>query len=270
MKVIPMQPFVAYELIEAMQAGRSAVIGIDDVGLMKRAMAYNGEPAMITWTTGTTGRRKGVIVPWWKVEGRCRNLAAAIGADNLAVTMPTSLYAHSHSIIAGQLAPILAGFDAVPWADTDDPQAVADYIDAHGVTCWVSYLDATMALVRAGTLPKGGSLRCISLAGNMLGEEDRRIIGEAFGVPVLNCYGASEVSLVAISDGGSIADGRVGRLADNVEVRIVDGLIEVRSPYVANGYLGSDTAFPIADGWYRIGDRGCIDNGILFVHGRAA
>jgi len=265
-----MQPFVGNLLIEAMEEGDSAVIEIDDAELMDLALAYSGDPAMITWTKGTTGKRKGVIVPWPKVKGRCANLVAAMGMDNMRVTMPTSLFAHSHSIIAGQLAPMMAGLKAVPWADTDDPRGVADYIDDHGVTCWVSYFDATMALVRAGTMPKRGTLRCISLAGQTLTEGQRRTIAEAFEVSVINCYGASEVSLVAFSNGGGIADGKVGRLAHDVAVRIVDGQIEVKTPYVADGYLGSDTEFPLDGGWYKIGDRGRFDRGVLYVDGRNA
>jgi O-succinylbenzoic acid--CoA ligase len=85
------------------------------------------------------------------------------------------------------------------------------------------------------------------------------------GIRVTRTYGASETS------GGCIYDGSpVGATT----VRITDGQVEIAGPTLAEGYLldpeRSDAAFYFDDGnrWYRTGDSGFLDGGILTVTGR--
>ncbi len=67
--------------------------------------------------------------------------------------------------------------------------------------------------------------------------------------------------------------GSAGRPLPGVQIRTVDGRIEVRGPMVFAGYLGDDAATATAlspDGWLRTGDLGSIDaDGFLTVIGRA-
>jgi acyl-CoA synthetase (AMP-forming)/AMP-acid ligase II len=62
--------------------------------------------------------------------------------------------------------------------------------------------------------------------------------------------------------------GSVGRPVPGVELRVVDGEIQVRGAQVAGGYLGQTEARD-AEGWLRTGDRGFVDaEGFVFVEGR--
>ncbi|GHD51231.1 O-succinylbenzoic acid--CoA ligase [Mycetocola manganoxydans] len=89
---------------------------------------------------------------------------------------------------------------------------------------------------------------------------------EQLGLPVFRTYGSSETS------GGCVYNGIP---LPGVHVRIVEGQIELAGPMLAEGYLGDDEltarTFTVADGlrWYRTGDLGEFDNGVLRVHGRA-
>ena len=85
------------------------------------------------------------------------------------------------------------------------------------------------------------------------------------GIRVTRTYGASETS------GGCIYDGSpVGATT----VRITDGQVEIAGPTLAEGYLldpeRSDAAFYLDDGtrWYRTGDHGTVDDGVLTITGR--
>jgi O-succinylbenzoic acid--CoA ligase len=79
-------------------------------------------------------------------------------------------------------------------------------------------------------------------------------------------YGSTETS------GGCVYDGVPLR---GVEARIVDAEVQLSGPTLADGYLGdealTDAVFPRdADGtrWYRTGDAGVIEDGVLRVRGR--
>ena len=114
---------------------------------------------------------------------------------------------------------------------------------------------------------KGGALTPVVRAGL------RRIVTHVY-----QNYGANEVSRVSILD-----DQGVGTLLPDVVARVMTaegapaphgqpGLIEVRAPGMATGYLWDDAASRAAfrDGWYRTGDIGVMpDARTLVVWGRA-
>ena len=86
------------------------------------------------------------------------------------------------------------------------------------------------------------------------------------GVRVVRTYGSTETA------GGCVYDGMPLR---GVGVRISAGEVQVSGPTLADGYLGeperTDAAFPRdPDGtrWYRTGDAGLLEDGVLRVRGR--
>lgn len=87
----------------------------------------------------------------------------------------------------------------------------------------------------------------------------------ARGVRIADYYGATELSFVAWAG----PDGRL-RPFPGVEVRIRDGEIWARSPYLSLGYAAEVTG-PLrraADGFATVGDLGTLDGDALRVHGR--
>ncbi|GAA2036998.1 o-succinylbenzoate--CoA ligase [Agromyces tropicus] len=90
----------------------------------------------------------------------------------------------------------------------------------------------------------------------------------ALGARVHRTYGSSETA------GGCVYDGTP---LDRVDVRIVDGEVQLAGPMLAEGYLGdperTERTFMVdADGrrWYRTGDLGSLDDdGRLRITGRA-
>ncbi|MCU1437580.1 MAG: o-succinylbenzoate--CoA ligase [Naasia sp.] len=87
----------------------------------------------------------------------------------------------------------------------------------------------------------------------------------AAGARVVRTYGSTETS------GGCVYDGMP---LTGVDVRIVDGEVQLAGPMLAEEYLGdpprTERAFPVERGqrWYRTGDAGSIDDGRLRVTGR--
>ena len=89
---------------------------------------------------------------------------------------------------------------------------------------------------------------------------------EALGIRVVSYFGAAELSFVAVD-----VDGLGHRPFPGVELRVTDGELWVRSPYLASGYLGTDGAMRNAPGgWATVGDLVEVDRAKrLHFRGRA-
>jgi len=95
----------------------------------------------------------------------------------------------------------------------------------------------------------------------------------ARGVPVCQVYGATEtgpVTLVLRPHEAMAHAGSVGRPALDVQLRLVDGEVQVRAPNLARGYHRAPDDPAFADGWFRTGDLAEVDaNGMYRIVGRS-
>ncbi len=94
-----------------------------------------------------------------------------------------------------------------------------------------------------------------------------------FGIEILNGYGTTECSpCVAINRNYFKKDGSVGQVIHGTETRISeDGEVQFRGTVRMQGYYNDPeaTAEVINDGWYSTGDLGHVDeDGFLFLTGR--
>jgi long-chain acyl-CoA synthetase len=118
----------------------------------------------------------------------------------------------------------------------------------------------------------GPSARFVLSAG---GRGDPQLLGAlaAAGVEVVEWYGSSEASIVALTPRGGWREGWAGRVVDDTRVRVApDGELLVRSPGLLLGYHGDEAATRACrtdDGFYRTGDLGELSgDGWLRVVGR--
>ena len=93
------------------------------------------------------------------------------------------------------------------------------------------------------------------------------------GIPLLQGYGMTECSpRIASSSMVDPSTGEdVGRVVKNCEVRIVDGEIQVRSPSVMMGYYRNREAEQemfSEDGWLKTGDLGYVKDERVYITGR--
>lgn len=94
-----------------------------------------------------------------------------------------------------------------------------------------------------------------------------------FGIQIFEGYGMSECSPVISSNRvHDFKAGSIGKPLPNVEVKIADsGEILVRGTSVMQGYynMEKETSEVFEDGWLHTGDKGYIDeDGFLFINGR--
>jgi long-chain acyl-CoA synthetase len=123
--------------------------------------------------------------------------------------------------------------------------------------------------VRAGV---GGHVQLYISGGAPLGRELADWYA-AIGIRIHEGYGLTETSpVIAVNTPGAHRLGTVGKPLANIEVRIAeDGEILVRGPSVFQGYWNrpEETAQAFADGWFKTGDIGYIDDdGFLSITDR--
>ena len=127
-------------------------------------------------------------------------------------------------------------------------------------------------LLRRTALHRAGLDRCGYLVmGSAPADEELLRKFAALGIPVHNAYGLTEAPLVTINRPGRILRGTVGEPLPETEIRLArDGEILVRGPQVTFGYYGgAGTDEPARDGWLHTGDLGrLLENGGLAITGR--
>jgi cyclohexanecarboxylate-CoA ligase len=118
------------------------------------------------------------------------------------------------------------------------------------------------------------SLRLISSGGAGVSRAFVEEASEALGAVIKRTYGSTEAPSVATSGAADAADtarAHDGHAIGAVELRVIDGELQVRGPEVCVGYLDARhnaDAFD-ADGWFRTGDLATLDgDGWLTIVGR--
>ncbi len=111
-------------------------------------------------------------------------------------------------------------------------------------------------------------LRHLVVGGAKLDARLRAVLAEvAPQAQITGFYGAAEASFITMTDAAT-PDGSVGRAYPGVEIRVDAGEVWVRSPYLFRGYVGDGPA-RWRDGWLTVGEYGRLENGYLYLQGRA-
>ena len=238
--------------------------------------------AMIVYTSGTTGKPKGVVTTHANMAAQIASLLQAwewTASDRALLVLPLH---HVHGIInvlgcalaAGASCEILPQFDTEPaW----ERLASGDVTVFSAVPTIYHRLIASWEGA-APSLRRSRSEGCRHVRLMMSGSAalPRRTMErwrEITGHSLLERYGMTELGMVLSNPlHGERRPGSVGQPLPGVEVRLADGEIQVRGPGVFLEYWGrpEETAASFHDGWFRTGDIAVLEDGGYRLLGRSS
>lgn len=249
--------------------------------------SYPTAPFYIGFTSGTTGRPKGVIrshQSWVASFAASRIEFGTHSTDRILVpgslTHSLSLYAALECLNAGASLYLLPKFSA---------KAALTCLHQHSIKVLVAVptlLSTIARSIRQTDHPIPG-LRAVIAGGSKLQPTLREELPHAFpGANILEYFGALELSFISIASScEAVPPESVGRPFAGVQVSIRRqdgseaepgevGWIGVKSPMVSLGYGAAEpsseaSGFQIQQGWATVGDLGWQDaNGYLYIAGR--
>ncbi len=242
-------------------------------------------PALIMYTSGTTGRPKGAVLTHFNVVMQTLNSMIQQGIDGYDDVWYANLPLFHIGGLVGILPYVMAGGSSVIVPSGQfDAKAAVDDLERYGVTgCvfvgmqWDEVCDVVAGADRALRLRRmswGAANTPVHVLEKM---------GRTFpGVPIFSFFGQTEMSPVTCvlhAEDAERKRGSVGKPVINVEARIVDkrmndvaagevGEIVYRGPTVMQGYWNMPEANEqaVAGGWFHSRDLCRMDDeGYIYV-----
>ena len=233
------------------------------------------DPALIGYTSGTTGKPKGAVLSHTNLLAGSESVVLAwrwTSADRLVLALPLF---HAHGLCVGLHGTLLAGASAV-LLPRFDVGAVLDAAAEHDASMFFGVPTMYHRLARSQRVGELARLRLCVSGSAPLPAELHRVLAERGGQQVLERYGMTEtLMLVSNPCDGERRPGSVGFPLPGVELRFSDGEegeIQVRGPNVFAGYWERPqaTTESFTAGWFRTGDDGAIDpDGYVRILGRS-
>lgn len=250
------------------------------------APVSHDDPAVIMYTSGTTGRAKGAVLTHGNLTWVSINCVVDYDVVSTDVLLLTSPLFHAAALGMGALPVILKGGTIVLERSFDAGRAL-DLIERHRITMLSGVPTTYQLLADHPAWPQTdlSTLEKLTCGGSAV---PTRVLDayEARGLSFSQGYGMTETSPGATSLSAERTrdkQGSVGLPHFFMDVRVADGRggvappgvvgeIEIAGPNVFSGYLGLPGATAAAfteDGWFRSGDLGYVDDdGYLYIADR--
>jgi acyl-[acyl-carrier-protein]-phospholipid O-acyltransferase/long-chain-fatty-acid--[acyl-carrier-protein] ligase len=265
-------------------------------GLLKLPRVGDHEEAVLLFTSGSSGKPKGVILSHRNILGNVSQFAMMLDARKNDVLLASLPFFHSFGCTVTLWFPILEGVRTASYPNPLEAAKIASLVERHAVTIMLATPTFLRAYLRKAEPAQLRSLRLLITGAEKLPDELAKTFEARFGKEVLQGYGLTETSPVAsvnlpekktTAAGASVQPsnrlGSAGKLLPGMAAEIRDpetdrkgslhdtGMLWLRGPNIFEGYLDAPekTAEVLQDGWLKTGDIGRFDeDGFLYIEGR--
>jgi acetyl-CoA synthetase len=230
------------------------------------------DPAVILFTSGTTGDPKGVVYPQRYLAGQRLQAEHWMGARKGELAWCTAAPGWSKSTRNVFIAPWLCGAAALIHDARFDPDERLELIERERVNVLCQAPTEYRILAKRADLRPISSLRRMISAGEPLNPEVIRAFRERASMGIGDGYGQTETGAISGMRPGEAdpaRDGSMGTPLPGIEVRIDDRELQVKPetvPSFFSHYLGEQ---PFEGEWWPTGDHVRQDeDGYLWFEGR--
>ncbi|MFC7813748.1 acyl-CoA synthetase [Streptomyces sp. NPDC057367] len=278
------------ELTPALAALERIDVDAHATGPVPEDRAEDGDPALVVYTSGTTGPPKGAVIPRRALATTLDALADAwqwTGDDVLVQGLPLF---HVHGLVLGVLGPLRRGGSVRHLGRFSTEGAARELNDGATMLFGVPTMYHRIAESLPGDPELAKALagaRLLVSGSAALPVHDHERIAAATGRRVIERYGMTETLMnTSVRADGEPRAGTVGVPLPGVELRLVEedgtpiaaldgesvGEIQVRGPNLFTEYLNRPDATAAAftpDGFFRTGDMAVRDpDGYVRIVGR--
>jgi benzoate-CoA ligase len=269
------RPDLTEELVASKRLALAGAHSPGEVSWDKRCAAADGAsaaasaatestPAFALYSSGTTGRPKGILHAH-RVFAHVGAAFRAIGIGEGERVFATSKFFFAYGLEHGLLAPLASGGTAVLFPDWPDAPAVIATLERHRPAALFSVPTTYRRLLAEPAAARGSlaTVRRFVAAGERLSPQLVEQWQRATSRELLNLYGMSETFCACMMTAPGESDGlRTGKPFPGVELRIeplatdktggAAGVLWVRHPAQAIGYMNrpDEQAAQFRDGWF--------------------
>jgi fatty-acyl-CoA synthase len=248
-------------------------------GTVSEAPGPDGQLAMLLYTSGTSGRPKGVMLTLGNLRVASENFRAVADVRPESGMLCDAPMFHTIGLVAICYTSVSVGarlYLSPAFTPTDTVDRIAD--PRHAITHYFSVPQVMQMLLQASnfTAEKFRGLRALFTGGAPL-PHDVLLAWLGHDVTLINGYGSSEAGTcihMPLDHPAQLRSkpGSVGLPVPHLQVSLRDlegravapggvGEIWLRGPSVTAGYWGleAETAQAFTDGWFRSGDAARVD-----------
>jgi acyl-[acyl-carrier-protein]-phospholipid O-acyltransferase/long-chain-fatty-acid--[acyl-carrier-protein] ligase len=301
----PWPPKVIY-LDEILPKTKSAIVGwwllglVTPAGLLARLLKLprvgDREEAVLLFTSGSSGKPKGVALTHRNILGNVSQFAVMLDAKQDDAMLASLPFFHSFGCTVTLWYPLIEGVRIASYPNPLEAGKIAALVERETVTVMLATPTFLRAYLRKAEPSELRSLRLLITGAEKLPDDLAKAFEARFGKEVLQGYGLTETSPVAsvnlpepkatkpgqivqpcnrLGSAGKLLPGMAAEIRDAETDRKVSlhdtGMLWLKGPNVFEGYLDApeQTADVLREGWFKTGDIGRFDeDGFLYIEGR--
>jgi acetyl-CoA synthetase len=228
------------------------------------------DPALIVFTSGTTGEPRGVVHGYRYLLGQQGQAEHWFGARKGELAWCTTATGWSKSARNVFLAPWLTGAAAVIHDGRFDPAQRLDFVEALGVNVLCQAPTEYRMTAKRTALRPLPTLRRMVSAGEPLEAETIAAWRAATGLEAADGYGQTETGHISGNHlGAPVRQGSMGKPLPGLDVRLVEGELQLRAASSSTFFARYLDGERFEGEWWPTGDLVREDeDGYLFFEGR--